>query len=1331
VSIKHRMRRALGAGLAGAMVLALMPAGVASADGHSDICADMPDQPDFQDAASISATFREYVDCMQAYGIAAGFPDGTYRPGNSVTRQQMALFIARFISQAEDGDTSIPPTAPSTYTDRGSATPEARAAIDWLTERGVVTGYSDNTYRPGGNVTRAQMASFIARAMEEVGADLDEGDGGNYPDVDDNATHSDNINKLTEAGVVRGFTDGTYRPGANVTRQQMAQFIILAAAELNEQGLWKGEFEEPVTPPPATNQTYTVNPTEAAVNTVSGTPGTDTGTRGSRTYTVNVGDAVVDIGLIPAGNVSVDSDGVVSFVDTGARRAAGLGQTQGRIETVNGVSRSTTDGDDYVNNVASPSGVVTFTINSQTANHSVIPVVFVDADNQNALNLDAQGRPVADHLFGIGGAKTWVPGAAAFGTYNNQEVILALQASDRFTTADRTFSYDSGDIFQYSSGTGPTINIGMEAFERYLSGRSSNILGSVPGDTLNINYNPDGISAFTITNDIPAAPTNVTAEVSAVDADGQMNDVTVTWTRPPNPDVIGYRIYRTTVAEGQAPNWATATRVGTVSGAGSTTFNDRNVAPPDVAQREYAYRVLAVNASGTLESNSVTGTSPNSNVARVTVARLAVAAAPYSVSSSFADVPATPTTPANNILDTNDVITFTFANPPIQVAANASVTLRDADGTQARLTRGQNATFTVGGTSNQNLVITLTGAPEILAAGEPGAGAATIETNTLTAVESATGISNEAGAWNLARSGLVVQTGAGAGNATGEHTRVFSGTNAGLPDLVPPAQLSTNPNNNTVTIQASASNIQTGERFWVYNASGVQIATGIYDATTGNTVTTNPGFDAGATLYFVYQDSGVGGVNLPSQTTQINVPGVAPNVTAVETTGGTTIDVVWNTQVNQIGSPAGYRVFDSTNSTLLATGTATSPAPGSGTATGTVRVTLDSALSTTVGTNYVLRVAPATVENVVGNVPNPARVFNFSIQATPTEPDTQPGAPFMTDATVDPVNNRITVFYSEDVACPSGSAGAFAFNDQSTANVDGTADSVTQPGGFTNVCVLQFSEDLQPESFGQLTYTQPGTAANRVVDWTDTYQTTGSVAVRDVTPIVLTGASQGGTPNTANLTFSEPVVCSTVGAGDFTISVDGAATRSLVSHNCGGTSDDAFSIVFDGAAPGLNANVVVTLLNNRVQSESGLLNSPSTQAGYTIYSLTPVSFPFAGSGELTAADPTFNRPSASGATTSTNVHFEAYSFTIGAATDVQIDMESSAGTLSDAYLHLYAGSFDPANPTVNWVAGNDDGGAGLNARIIQNGLAAGTYIVVATTFASGDVGTYDLSIAAV
>jgi hypothetical protein len=267
VSIKHRMRRALGVGLAGAMVLALMPAGAATAAGHSDVCANVPAQTDFQDQGSISSAFVEYIECMQAYGIAAGFPDGTYRPGLSVSRQQMALFIARFISQAEDGDTTIPPTAPSTYTDRMDATPEARAAIDWLTQRGVVQGFADNTYRPGANVTRAQMASFIAQAMEEVGADLDEGAGGNYPDVDDNATHSDNINKLTEAGVVQGFGDGTYRPGANVTRQQMSQFIILGAAELLEQDLWEGQYTEGAQPagPVSLNQS-----SAAAGGTITG-----------------------------------------------------------------------------------------------------------------------------------------------------------------------------------------------------------------------------------------------------------------------------------------------------------------------------------------------------------------------------------------------------------------------------------------------------------------------------------------------------------------------------------------------------------------------------------------------------------------------------------------------------------------------------------------------------------------------------------------------------------------------------------------------------------------------------------------------------------------------------------------------------------------------------------------------------------------------------------------------------------------------------------------------------------------------------------------------------
>jgi hypothetical protein len=406
------------------MVLALMPAGIATADDHSDVCEDAPEFT-FTDENQISATFRDYVNCMAAYGITIGYPDGSFRPGLSVNRQQMALFIARYVSQAEDGDIDIPNAPNSGYPDRNAATPEGRQAIDFLTQRGVVEGYPDGTYRPGNDVTRAQMASFIARAMEAVGADLPEGDDDTFDDVDAADTHSDNINALAEAGIVRGYGDGTYRPGNPVTRQQMSQFIVLGAAELDAQGIWDGEYVEDATPPPApgTNQTFEVTPGDAAVNPADA----------DHIYTVNTFDAdEITIVLADPEHVTVE-DGDVSFEtddDNGDHRAdlGTSGTTLVSIETGD-VTYTNTD------TVEPVGGEVTFTITGPQG-ASTIPVIFVAVDDE--LVVDEDGFPVGD--FGIGGQKLFSDINALimdpeddsnpYGTQHAQSATLAYGADE-------------------------------------------------------------------------------------------------------------------------------------------------------------------------------------------------------------------------------------------------------------------------------------------------------------------------------------------------------------------------------------------------------------------------------------------------------------------------------------------------------------------------------------------------------------------------------------------------------------------------------------------------------------------------------------------------------------------------------------------------------------------------------------------------------------------------------------------------------------------------------------------------------------------------------------
>jgi hypothetical protein len=71
------------------------------------------------------------------------------------------------------------------------------------------------------------MASFIANSIRAAGGTLPAGSTG-FNDTA-GSTHEENIKALAEAGIVSGQGDGGYNPDDNVTRDQMASFIVRAA----------------------------------------------------------------------------------------------------------------------------------------------------------------------------------------------------------------------------------------------------------------------------------------------------------------------------------------------------------------------------------------------------------------------------------------------------------------------------------------------------------------------------------------------------------------------------------------------------------------------------------------------------------------------------------------------------------------------------------------------------------------------------------------------------------------------------------------------------------------------------------------------------------------------------------------------------------------------------------------------------------------------------------------------------------------------------------------------------------------------------------------------
>ena len=170
---------------------------------------------------SPTSPHRRAIDCAAWWGLTQPVA-GLYKPARAVTRAQMASFIARLIDQTT---TPLPAGAPDAFTDDDDpAYADHETNIDRLAAVGIVTGRTDTTYGPGLLVTRGQMATFLVRAERYVTGDLLPLD--RHWFLDHDPVHGDNVDRAASVGIATGFSNGTFRPGVDVRRDQMASFLV-------------------------------------------------------------------------------------------------------------------------------------------------------------------------------------------------------------------------------------------------------------------------------------------------------------------------------------------------------------------------------------------------------------------------------------------------------------------------------------------------------------------------------------------------------------------------------------------------------------------------------------------------------------------------------------------------------------------------------------------------------------------------------------------------------------------------------------------------------------------------------------------------------------------------------------------------------------------------------------------------------------------------------------------------------------------------------------------------------------------------------------------------
>ncbi len=94
--------------------------------------------------------------------------------------------------------------------------------IQSAVEAGIIKGYDDGTFKPTDKVTRGHMAAFISRAF-----DLPTGTK-TFKDVPSNHTAYEAVKQLAAAGITTGYNDSTFKPQDNLTRAHISAFLARA-----------------------------------------------------------------------------------------------------------------------------------------------------------------------------------------------------------------------------------------------------------------------------------------------------------------------------------------------------------------------------------------------------------------------------------------------------------------------------------------------------------------------------------------------------------------------------------------------------------------------------------------------------------------------------------------------------------------------------------------------------------------------------------------------------------------------------------------------------------------------------------------------------------------------------------------------------------------------------------------------------------------------------------------------------------------------------------------------------------------------------------------------
>jgi len=152
-----------------------------------------------------------WLDTGDHVAYISGYPDSSVRPFGNITRAETAMMFYRLLLNK---DVEITKTFTDVNGDEWYAT-----AVATLASMGIINGYEDNTFRAGQSITRAEFTAIAMRFAYAVDGNK------TFIDVPDGYWAEVWIASAATYGWIEGYNDNTFRPAGNITRAEAATII--------------------------------------------------------------------------------------------------------------------------------------------------------------------------------------------------------------------------------------------------------------------------------------------------------------------------------------------------------------------------------------------------------------------------------------------------------------------------------------------------------------------------------------------------------------------------------------------------------------------------------------------------------------------------------------------------------------------------------------------------------------------------------------------------------------------------------------------------------------------------------------------------------------------------------------------------------------------------------------------------------------------------------------------------------------------------------------------------------------------------------------------------